>query len=299
MGQHKMSDGQDQVKNTSSIEPALYVIATPIGHLKDITHRALEVLKGLDVLACEDTRVTAKLLSAYGIHVPTLLAYHDHNADEMRPSVLAKLAAGMRVGIVSDAGTPLISDPGFKLVRDANAAGIKVVPIPGASALLAALVGAGLPTDQFHFAGFLPHKSGARQHALQALLDVKGSLAIYESTHRLPESIADMASVLGADRPACVAREMTKQFEEFRHGTLGELAAHYARAGSPKGEAVVVIGPAPAQAQAEISTKWQTSIEALVRAGTPTKAVVEALHPHIGGPRDVLYEAVLHAKNHR
>ncbi len=291
-----MSEPQDQAKS-NRLPAGLYVIATPIGHLKDITARAIETLRGVDALACEDTRVTSKLLSAYDIRVSTF-AYHDHNADAVRPQLIERLRAGERIGLVSDAGTPLISDPGFKLVRDCRAAGILVVPIPGPSALLTALAGAGLPTDAFHFSGFLSQKSGARQTELQALATIPATLVLYESNHRLPESLADMAKVLGA-RDACVARELTKQFEEFRHGTLPELAAHYEKAGSPKGEVVVVIGPPNAPPAEGLSESWQQSIQVLRAAGAPVKAVVEALLPHADISRDALYEFALSCSNNR
>jgi 16S rRNA (cytidine1402-2'-O)-methyltransferase len=225
------------------LNPGLYVVATPIGNLNDITARALSVLREADLIACEDTRVTGALLHRFGIDT-RLMPYHDHNAEAARPKIMAQLAAGGRVALVSDAGTPLISDPGYKLVRACADAGVPVVPVPGPSALLAALVTAGLPTDRVMFAGFLPYKSGARRATLLEFKDLKATLVFYESAQRLPESLADFAAVLGA-REAAVCRELTKLYEEVRRGTLTDLANTYAAEGSPKGEVVIVVGGAP------------------------------------------------------
>ncbi|MAU41351.1 MAG: 16S rRNA (cytidine(1402)-2'-O)-methyltransferase [Kordiimonas sp.] len=223
------------------VTPGLYVTATPIGNLEDITLRALAVLEQADFILCEDTRVTGKLLGRYGLRTP-LKSYHDHNAEKVLPGVIEKLKGGAIVAQVSDAGTPLISDPGYRLVREARAAGVDVWPVPGASAALAALMGAGLPTDSFYFAGFLPPKQGARQNQLEKLSSLKTTTIFYESPRRLPACLADMAAILGA-REAAVCRELTKLYEEVRRGPLGELAAHYAEAGPPKGEVVIVVGP--------------------------------------------------------
>lgn len=222
-------------------EPGLYVVATPIGNLRDITLRALDILAGVDRVYAEDTRVARKLLDAYGLK-PSLGAYHEHNAEAARAEILAALAAGERVALISDAGTPLISDPGFKLTRSAIEAGHRVIPIPGASAVLAGLVVSGLPSDRFLFAGFLPVKQTARRAVLAELSAVDATLIFFEAGPRLAESLADMGACLGA-RPAAVARELTKMFEEARRDDLPTLAAHYARAGAPKGEIVVVVGP--------------------------------------------------------
>ncbi len=219
----------------------LHVVATPIGNLGDITLRALETLAGVDLIACEDTRVTRVLLDRYGIRARTL-SYHEHNGDRQRPRILAALEAGLSVALVSDAGTPLVSDPGFRLVRAVVEAGLPVVPLPGPSAMLAALVGAGLPSDTVLFAGFLPQKGGPRRARLKEIATSPATLVLYESPHRLGESLADMADELGGERPAAVAREMTKRFETFERGTLAALAARFAGA-TPKGEIVVVVGP--------------------------------------------------------
>jgi 16S rRNA (cytidine1402-2'-O)-methyltransferase len=236
--------GRDRIgarESSPPLEAGLYVVATPIGNLRDITLRALDILGAADRVYAEDTRVAMKLLDAYGVK-PKLAAYHEHNAEAVRDLILEAIERGESVALISDAGTPLISDPGFKLARAAIAAGHRVFPIPGASALLAGLVVAGLPTDRFLFAGFLPPKEAGRRSALEALADVDTTLVFYETGPRLADSLTDMASVLGA-RPAVVARELTKMFEEARRAPLPELAAHYAEAGAPKGEIVVIVGP--------------------------------------------------------
>ena len=231
---------RDETAEAPRLAPGLYVVATPIGNLRDITLRALDVLRAAALVLCEDTRVTRKLLDRHQL-APKLLAYHDHNAASVRPRVLDELAKGSAIALVSDAGTPLVSDPGFKLVEAAIGAGHRVFPIPGASAALAALVSAGLPSDRFFFEGFLPPKSGARKTRLTELRDIPATLIFYESGPRLADSLADMTT-LGA-RNAAVCRELTKAFEEVRRGTLAELAAHYEKASAPKGEIVVVVAP--------------------------------------------------------
>ena len=223
--------------------PGLYIVATPIGNIRDITLRALDILASADVLACEDTRVTQKLLRAYGITAAKIFPYHEHNAETVRPKLMARLRAGEKIALISDAGTPLISDPGYKLVREVVEENIAVYAVPGASASLAALVSAGLPTDRFLFAGFLPSRRTARRQALKDVAAVPASLVFFESTRRLADSLADMGDMLGS-RQAAVARELTKLHEEIRRGRLDELAEHYAAAGAPKGEAVIVVAPA-------------------------------------------------------
>lgn len=223
------------------LAPGLHVVATPIGNLADVTLRALSTLKSADLVLCEDTRVTQKLLSRYGLK-PRLLAYHEHNAATVRPGVIRELQAGKAVALVSDAGTPLVSDPGYKLVAEALDMGIRVFPVPGASALLAALVAAGLPTDRFFFEGFLPAKPGQRKNRILELKDIPATVVLYESGPRLAESLRDLADGLGA-RDAAVCRELTKAFEETRRGALDELASHYEESGAPKGEIVIVIAP--------------------------------------------------------
>lgn len=223
------------------LAPGLHVVSTPIGNLGDVTFRALATLAAADAVIAEDTRVSKTLLAHYGIATP-LVAYHEHNAALIRPHLLARLEAGAALALISDAGTPLISDPGFKLVAEAVEKGVQVVSAPGPSAVLAALVVAGLPTDRFFFEGFLPQKSGARRQRAAALKGVPGTLVLFESPRRLAESLADLAAVLG-DRPSAVCRELTKRFETVRRGSLSQLAGEFAAEAPPKGEIVVVIGP--------------------------------------------------------
>ena len=221
--------------------PGLYVIATPIGNLGDISLRALTALAKVDRIACEDTRHSGLLLAQFGIKRP-LLSYHEHNADKVRPRLLAQLAAGERIALISDAGMPLVADPGFKLVRACRQAGYGVTVIPGANAALTALAGAGLPMDQFYFAGFLPAKAMARRQAIEALEFVQATLVFYEAPQRLAESLIDLEKILGSPRPAAVARELTKMFEETRRGALGDLAA-YCRDHEAMGEIVIIVAP--------------------------------------------------------
>ncbi|NLS01979.1 16S rRNA (cytidine(1402)-2'-O)-methyltransferase [Rhizobium sp. P32RR-XVIII] len=274
------------------LEPALYLVATPIGNLGDITLRALETLAGADVLACEDTRVTRVLLDRYGIRNRPF-AYHEHNADEAGPRLLAALAAGKSVALVSDAGTPLVSDPGYRLAQAAIEAGYRVIPIPGASAPLAALVGSGLPNDAFLFAGFLPVKDKARRDRLAELAATPATLLFFESPHRIGATLAAAADVLGPTRKASVCRELTKTYEEFRRGTLAELAAHYAENDNVKGEIVLVISP-PEEKQAD-----EADVEAILAnlaTSMPTaKAAAEAARL-TGLPRKELYQRLLDMK---
>jgi 16S rRNA (cytidine1402-2'-O)-methyltransferase len=223
----------------------LGLVATPIGNLGDISARALDWLRKADFIACEDSRVSGGLLKHFGID-KKLIVYHDHNADAVRPVLLRHLLAGAKLALISDAGTPLISDPGYKLVREAADAGIKVTALPGPSAPLMALILSGLPTDRFLFAGFLPVKSTARRQVAAELVSVPASLIFFETAPRLADSLADLAAVLGS-RPAAVARELTKLYEEVRRGSLDELAAHYRQAGPPRGEIVLVVGPPAAE----------------------------------------------------
>lgn len=227
--------------SSQTAPPGLYLVATPIGNLRDITLRALDILKLADVILCEDTRVSKKLMSHYGITAP-LLSYHDHNGDEMRPKVMRMLGENKRVALVSDAGTPLISDPGYKLARDARDQGHYVTALPGASSVMAALCLCGLPTDRFYFAGFLPARQQALEAELKRLAAIDATLVIFESARRLEETCAAMLAAFG-DREASVVREISKMFEETRKARLSELLTHYREQGEPKGEAVVVIAP--------------------------------------------------------
>jgi 16S rRNA (cytidine1402-2'-O)-methyltransferase len=231
------------------LAPGLYLVATPIGNLADISLRALAVLARADLIAAEDTRHSRKLLSHFGIK-GELTPYHEHNAARERPRLLARIRAGFSVALISDAGTPLVSDPGYKLVREALEAGLNVVSVPGASAALAALTSAGLPTDTFLFAGFLPPKGGQRRKRLEELKPVPATLIFYETASRLAAALADMAQVFGA-REAAVAKELTKLHETVTRGTPAELAATLDSSGELKGEFVVLIGP-PAAEEAEV-----------------------------------------------
>ena len=217
----------------------LYLVATPIGNLADITHRALQVLKDVDLIACEDTRHTHKLLQHYGITTKTI-SYHEHNEQQRAAEFLGLLQRGRNIAVVSDAGTPSISDPGFRLVRAAIEAEVQVVPVPGPSALISALVAAGLPTDEFFFAGFLPSRSNARRTRLNELRSVPGTLIFYEAPHRLATTLKDAYETLG-EREAVVARELTKLHEEIRRGRLSDLATYYANEENVRGEIVVLI----------------------------------------------------------
>lgn len=222
------------------LTPGLHIVATPIGNLKDVSFRALGTLAAADVVFAEDTRVSRKLLAHYGITTP-LIAYHEHNAAEMRPKIIARLKEGQALALISDAGTPLVSDPGYRLVEAVLAEGFNVVPVPGPSAVLAALVAAGLPTDRFFFEGFLPPKSAARRERLAALATISATLVFFESPHRLVDMLRDALETLG-DRTAVVARELTKLYETVRRGTLQNLTSEFEAASRPKGEIVVLIG---------------------------------------------------------
>ena len=277
------------------LKPGLYVVATPIGNLGDMTLRGLATLAAADVVACEDTRVTGVLLRHFAI-ATRLVAYHDHNAARQRPKLLAALDAGKTVALVSDAGTPLISDPGYRLVVEAQAAGHAVVPIPGASAVLAALVAAGLPTDSFLFAGFLPPKSAARVKRLRALANIPATLVFFESAQRVAAALADMTNALGGARRAVVARELTKTFETIRRGTLAELAAALGNEPPPKGEIVVVVGPPGAEAPSAADV--DSLLMSLLEDKTVSAAAAEGA-ALTGLPRRDLYQRALALKGER
>ena len=272
-----------------SMAPGLYVTATPIGNASDISLRALALLRQADLVLCEDTRVTAKLFAIHDLK-PRMLPYHDHNAAEMRPKILERLAAGEVIALVSDAGTPLISDPGFKLVQEAVAAGHYVTTLPGASSVMAALTLAALPTDRFFFAGFLSSKREARRRELRDLTSIPATLVFLESAQRLDDSLTDMFDVLG-ERPAAVCRELTKKFEEVRRDTLSNLAAHYAEAGAPKGEIVIVVGPPEAKAplcQHEVDVLIENALQRL-----SLKDAVAEIVSMTGLPRKEIYARAL------
>ncbi len=271
------------------IAPGLHVVATPIGNLRDITLRALATLAAADAVIAEDTRVSRNLLAHYGVTTP-LVAYHEHNAAVVRPHLLARLSEGAALALISDAGTPLVSDPGYKLVAEALAAGIAVTSVPGPSALLAALVVAGLPTDRFFFEGFLPSKSAARRARINELALVPGTLVFFESPRRLAEMLSDLTAELG-DRPAAVARELTKLYETTRRGTLSELAAQFGAEAPPKGEIVVLVGPPEAAAPVAEQELDRLLNGALQKMSVKDAAV--AVSAQTGAPRRQVYARAL------
>ncbi len=276
---------------SASLAPGLYIVATPIGNLGDITARARAVLAGASVIACEDTRVTGRLLGHFDIST-RMLPYHDHNADRVRPGLIAR-ALAEPVALVSDAGTPLISDPGYKLVAEARAAGVNVIAVPGPSAVIAALSIAGLPTDRFLFAGFLPAKAKAKADTIAELASVPATLAFYESGPRLAATLTALREGLG-DRPAAVGRELTKRFEEMVTGSLSELAARWADA-PPRGEIVVLVGPplpAPAASEQDIDSALA---EALATMRVKDAAV--AVAARLGLAKSDVYARALQLKN--
>ena len=272
------------------LDPGLYLAATPIGNLADVTLRVLAVLARADVICCEDTRHSRTLLAHYGIDRP-LRAYHEHNAEAERPDLIRQLKAGRRIALISDAGTPLISDPGYKLVRDCVAEGIAVVALPGASAVLAALTVSGLPTDAFHFAGFLPAKSSQRRTRLDELSRLPATLIVFESPGRLADTLAEMASSFG-ERNVVVARELTKRFEEIKRGTAAELSA-WAAAGDVRGEIVLLVAPPLARetTEAEIEAELTERL-----ADMSLKEASRQVADRLGVPRSRAYELGLALK---
>ncbi|MBS0503707.1 MAG: 16S rRNA (cytidine(1402)-2'-O)-methyltransferase [Proteobacteria bacterium] len=276
---------------SSSLPPGLYIVATPIGNLGDLTPRAADILSRADVLAVEDSRVTAKLLRHIGVRRP-MTPYHDHNADRVRPELIARMA-GESVALVSDAGTPLISDPGYKLVRDARAAGLPVTTLPGPCAAIAALTLAGLPTDRFLFAGFLPSKAKARADAIAELAPIRATLIFYESGPRLAAALGALRDGLG-DREAAVAREISKAFEETVTGRLSELANRYADAPT-KGEIVIIVGPPGEAGPANTDDVDAALREALTRL-PPAKAAGEVAKA-FGVDRRELYARAMAMKD--
>lgn len=261
----------------------LYVVATPIGNLEDITYRAVRILGEVDLIACEDTRQTRKLLDRYGITKP-LTSYHEHNEQARSDELIRDLEAGKNIAIVSDAGTPLIADPGYRLVEKARAAGITVTPIPGASALLAAVSASGLPTDSFCFHGFLPPKQGQRRKLLEALRGSDTTHVFYEAPHRIIETIEDIAEVLGA-RPLVLGRELTKLHEEFLRGTPVELLAILKERASIKGEITLLIGKGE---RVETDQPIEDAVEKLIEAGASRMDALKAVARERGlGKREV------------
>jgi 16S rRNA (cytidine1402-2'-O)-methyltransferase len=282
----------------SAMAPALagglYLVATPIGNLRDITVRALEVLAAADLIACEDTRVSRKLTDHYGLTTP-LTPYHDHNAAEARPRLMARLAEGAAIALISDAGTPLVSDPGYKLVRAAREAGVSVTALPGASAVLAALTVSALPTDRFFFEGFLPAKEGQRRARIAELKRMPATLVLFESGPRIGATLADLAAELGA-REAAICRELTKLHEEVRRGDLLTLARHYAGEAETRGEFVIVIAPP------DPDSHEATDIDALLRAALARLSVKEAvaeIAAVTGEARREVYQRALALNKHQ
>lgn len=277
----------------AALDPGLYVVATPIGNLRDITLRALDVLSAVDLVLCEDTRVGGKLLAAHGLSA-RLERYDEHAAERARPMILQRLAEGARIALTSDAGTPLVSDPGYRLVREAVALGANIFPIPGASACLAALTAAGLPTDRFLFAGFPPTKSAARRSLFEELAPIRATLVFYETGPRLAGSLGDMAAVFGG-REAAVARELTKLHETVVRGPLADLAGD-PRCQEPKGEIVVVLGP-PATERISLEQADEALAEAVARLG-PAAGAAEVARA-LGLSRRDLYARALVLKGSR
>lgn len=266
----------------------LYLVATPIGNLRDISLRALETLAAAGVIACEDSRVTRRLTEHYGIATPLTL-YHEHNAAEARPKILARLAEGQAVALVSDAGTPLVSDPGYRLVREAAEAGFAIIPVPGASAVLTALTAAGQPTDRFFFEGFLPPKQVARQKRIAELAAIPATLVLFESGPRLPAALADLAACLGP-RAAAICRELTKLHEEIRRDDLAQLARHYEANAETRGEIVIVVAP-PSDAAANAGDVDDLLRQALTRVSV--KDAVGEVALATGRPRREVYQRAL------
>lgn len=271
-------------------EAVLYLVATPIGNLQDISFRAVEVLKNVGLVACEDTRHTRKLLSAFDIHVP-LISCHEHNEDRRSPELIDKMREGISIALVSDAGTPAVNDPGFRLVRDAVAAGLDVVPIPGPAAFVSAVVGSGLPTDSIFFGGFLPSRSGERRRRLEEVRAIPATLVFYESPHRLAGSIADCLDVLG-DRNAAVARELTKLHEEFIRGTLSEISQRIGSA-DVKGELVLVIDRGSTAADDTPQVSLAERVNRLQAEGMTNREAIKAAAKEFGLSRSEAYRRIV------
>jgi 16S rRNA (cytidine1402-2'-O)-methyltransferase len=267
----------------------LYLVATPIGNLEDITYRAVRILSEADLIACEDTRQTRKLLDHYGIAKPTV-SYHEHNESERAAELVERIRAGATVALVSDAGMPLVSDPGYRLVRAAVEAGIPVVPIPGPSAVLSALAASGLPTDAFHFAGFLPSKPIQRQKMLEALAEEHATLIFFEAPHRVAESLAAIEEVLGP-RPVVVARELTKLHEEFLRGTAAEIRGVVESRDAVKGEITILVGKALAPPADD--RPIEEAVEELVNGGIPRMEAMKQVARRRGLSKREVYDQLL------
>lgn len=273
------------VSAAGAITPGtLYIVSTPIGNLGDLAPRAVDVLRGVEAILAEDTRHTRGLCERFDIRTP-LLAYHDHNEAQAAPGLVARLQGGASFALVSDAGTPLLSDPGARLVRAAVDAGVTVSPVPGPSALLAALAAAGLPADRFTFFGFLPRKGGERTRILGEIAASRYTAVLYEAPNRVAETLADIAAAGGGERATVVARELTKQYEEFRRGTVAELAAYYQQQ-EPRGEIVIVVAAAPEGAPEEGALAARAA--ALRADGKGAREIQQALLA-AGASRNVAY----------
>lgn len=280
-------------QGASHKDSALYIVATPIGNLTDISYRAIEVLKGVNIIAAEDTRHSAKLLQHYHISTP-LIPYHDHSDDNQTRRLLEKLRHGEQVALISDAGTPLISDPGYKLVRQARDEGITVVPVPGACALITALCASGMPSDRFAFEGFLPAKSAARKTVFEALLKEPRSIIFYESPHRIMDSLADMAEVFGGGRRTVLARELTKNFETFLDGRLEDLLDRLrADANQQRGEMVIIVeGYRVDESDNAVSAEVEKAMKILLKELPVKKAAAVAAQLY-GEKKNKLYKWAL------
>jgi len=269
----------------------LYLVATPIGNLADITQRALQILNDVDLIACEDTRHTHKLLNHYGLSTNTI-SYHEHNEQKRATELIDRLKQGTNIAVVSDAGTPSISDPGFRLVRAAIENDITIVPIPGPSALITALIAAGLPTDEFFFAGFLPARANARRARLSELQSVPGTLIFYEAPHRLAQTLKDAYEILG-EREAVVARELTKLHEEIRRGRLSELTTDYTEKTDARGEIVVLIDRNVIRAAATETVSVATLVNQYEQDGLDHRAALKKAARELGLSRAEAYRKLL------
>lgn len=285
-------------EQSSKLPNGLYLVATPIGNLADISKRALETLQQVDIIACEDSRVTRKLLSAYGIKA-TLWAYHEHNAQKVRPEMMNRVADGASIALVSDAGMPLVSDPGYKLVRAFREANLPVTAIPGASAPLTALILSGQPTDHFYFGGFLPTKTKAREALLTPLKTLPASLIFFESPRRLAETLSFLSEIFGPMRQASVCRELTKLFEEIKIGSLSELAEFYQSHGAPKGEIVLVLAGASSEDAIPDEAEMDALITAEISKGKKLKEIARDLSEKYPLKKRDLYNRALFLKDQK
>ena len=280
------------VPEQRDLAPGLYLVATPIGNLEDITLRAIRVLKQVDLIACEDTRQTQKLLNHYGIEKPTI-SYHEHNEVSRAAELIEKLAAGVRIAVVSDAGMPVISDPGYRLVSLAIERGVTVVPIPGPAAFSAALVASGLPVEAFSFRGFLPAKSGARKRALESIRQSSQTEIFYEAPHRIHQTIEDVVAALGPSRPVVIARELTKIHEEFLRGASAELLGALKNRGELKGEIVLLIGPGSEESARTVELSVRERFEQIMREQSlDEKAALKKLAKERGISKSEAYRKI-------